>query len=60
VARFESDKNGNFIVLLAPGDITIVPDASTPIPYPEQQMKFATVPEDGFAEIVLNFDTGIR
>ena len=60
VARFESDKNGNFIVLLAPGDYTIVPDASTPIPYPEQQLKLATVPEYGLADVILRFDTGIR
>ena len=60
VARFESDNNGNFIVLLAPGDYTIVPGASTPIPNPEQQLKLATVPENGFAEVILSFDTGIR
>jgi len=60
VARFESDDNGNFIVQLAPGDYTIVPDASTPIPYPEQQTKTVTVPETGFADVVLMFDTGIR
>lgn len=60
VARFESDDNGNFMVLLAPGDYTIVPDASTPIPYPEQQTKTVTVPETGFADVVLMFDTGIR
>ncbi len=60
VARFESDKNGNFIVLVAPGEYTIVPDATTPIPYPEDQQKLATVPNNGFAEVILSFDTGIR
>lgn len=60
VARFESDDNGNFTVLLVPGDYTIVPDASTPIPNPEQQLQLATVPENGFADVILRFDTGIR
>ena len=59
-ARFKSDDNGNFTVLLAPGDYTIVPDASAPLPYPEQQQQFATVPENGFADVILRFDTGIR
>ena len=60
VARFESDDNGNFTVLLAPGEYTIVPDASTPIPSPEQQTKLVTVPDNGFADVILRFDTGIR
>ncbi len=60
VARFESDDDGNFTVLLAPGEYTIVPDASTPMPNPEQQRKSVTVPASGFAEVVLRFDTGIR
>lgn len=60
VASFESDDNGNFTVLLAPGDYTIVPDESTPMPNAEQQWKSATVPENGFADVVLRFDTGMR
>ena len=60
VARFESDENGNFKVLLPQGKYTIVPDASTPIPYPKRQTKKVTVPEDGFAEVTLRFDTGMR
>ncbi len=60
VARFESDENGNFKVLLPPGEYTIVPDASAPIPYPKRQTKDVTVPEDGFADVTLRFDTGMR
>ena len=60
VARFESDENGNFKVLLPPGEYTIVPDASAPIPYPKRQTTKVTVPEDGFAEVTLRFDTGMR
>jgi hypothetical protein len=60
VARFEADENGNFKVLLPPGEYTIIPDASAPIPYPKRQTKDVTVPEDGFAEVTLRFDTGMR
>ncbi len=60
VARFESDDNGNFTVVLPPGEYTIVPDASAPFPSPEQQTKSVIVPEDGFADVILMFDTGIR
>ena len=60
VVRFESDDNGNFTVLLLPGEYTIVPDASAPILFPEQQTKLVIVPEDGFADVILMFDTGIR
>jgi hypothetical protein len=60
VARFKSDKNGEFEVLLPAGDYTIVPDKSTPIPAPQSQPKLVTVPDDGFAEVTLRFDTGMR
>jgi hypothetical protein len=60
VARFKSDKKGNFEVLLPVGDYTIVPDNSTPIPVPQSQMKTVTVPVRGFAEVTLRFDTGMR
>jgi hypothetical protein len=60
VARFESDENGNFEVALAPGEYTVVPGPSAPILFPEQQTKAVTVPEDGFADVFLEFDTGIR
>ena len=60
VARFESDENGSFKVLLPPGEYTIVPDASAPILFPDRQTKEVTVPEDGFADVTLKFDTGMR
>ncbi len=60
VARFKSDENGFFEVALSPGEYTIVPDSSAPILFPEQQATSVTVPEDGFADVVLSFDTGIR
>lgn len=60
VAQFKSDKKGNFEVLLPLGDYTIVPDKSTPIPAPQSQKKSVTVPADGFIEVTLRFDTGMR
>jgi len=60
VASFRSDKDGNFELLLPAGDYTIVPDASTPIRTPQSQAKSVTVPLDGFAEVTLTFDTGMR
>ena len=60
VACFESGEKGYFMVLLPPGDYTIVPDTSAPIPYPSRQSKEVTVPAEGFAEVTLRFDTGMR
>ena len=45
VARFDSDEEGLFQILLAPGDYTIVPDESAPILRPNRQRKRVTVPE---------------
>ena len=60
VARFESDKMGKFEVLLPAGDYTIAPIKGTPIPAPQSQAKSVSVPIDGFAEVTLRFDTGMR
>ncbi len=60
VARFESDENGRFTVLLPPGKYTIVPDASIPNPLIRRQRKTVTVPEDGFTDVALKFDSGMR
>jgi len=37
-----------------------VPDKSTTIPGPQSQRKSVTVPADGFVEVTLRFDTGMR
>jgi hypothetical protein len=60
VAHFESDDDGNFRVVLVPGEYRIVADASAPLLNPELQPKLVTVPENGFADVTLEFDTGIR
>lgn len=60
VAQFVSDENGIFVVELPLGEYTVVPGSSAPILFPEHQTKEVTVPDDGVADVVLEFDTGIR
>ena len=60
VASFQSDDKGHFEVVLPAGEYTIVPDKSKPILFPGRQKKVVTVPEDGFAVVILKFDTGMR
>jgi len=60
VARFESDEFGRFRVVLPPGRYMVVPDESAPMPYPARQATEVMVPEEGFVEVTLRFDTGMR
>ena len=58
--RSESDKEGRFVIYLPAGKYTIVPDKSKPALFPGKQSKMVTVPECGFAEVTLRYDTGMR
>jgi hypothetical protein len=58
--RFQSDEDGQFEIDLRPGEYTVVPDASAPFPNAGQQTRPVTVPEQGYADVILRFDTGIR
>lgn len=60
VAAFESDEAGRFEISLPPGEYSIVPDKSSPIPFAQRQQKVVTVPETGFAAVTLRFDSGMR
>jgi hypothetical protein len=60
VARFKSDRAGRFEVPLPPGEYVITPARGTPIPAPHSQATNVTVPADGFAEVTLRLDTGMR
>lgn len=60
VRRFDSDVEGRFAVDLAPGDYLVVPDPDAPILDPEGQARAVTVDVEGFTEVELHFDTGIR
>ncbi|MGI9234149.1 MAG: hypothetical protein ACR2RD_11005 [Woeseiaceae bacterium] len=60
VADFKSDRSGRFEVALPPGEYTIAPDKSTPVPFPESQKTQVTVPEDGFAVVTIRLETGMK
>ena len=60
VANFESDRAGQFEVSLPPGTYTIVPDKKTPIPFPESQKTQVTVPADGYANVTIHLETGMK
>jgi len=60
VARFRSDEEGSFELLIAPGDYLIVADASSPVFRPEEQPQPVTVPAGEIVELTLRFDTGMR
>lgn len=60
VKRFQSDKQGEFVVALAPGIYTIVPDSTAPLITPQIQQKTLEVQPQGMTQVTLHFDTGIR
>ena len=60
VTRFQSDEDGVFELLIAPGDYVIVAEPSAPVFRPEQQPQAVTVPTGQIIELTLRFDTGMR
>jgi len=60
VAQFQSDQQGQFTVMLAPGVYRVIPEPSAPLMLPASQIKDVTVGTDGLTSVVLHFDTGIR
>lgn len=60
VAGFQSDQEGKFTVMLAPGTYDVVPAANAPLMNPSLQAKTVTVDRAGLTEVHLLFDTGIR
>lgn len=60
IATFKSDRMGRFEISLAPGEYTIVPDKNTPIPFPESQKTQVSVPADGYVEVTVRLDTGMK
>lgn len=59
VTRFRSDAGGHFLVHLAPGTYTAVPDASAPL-LARSQVHEVTVGPSGLTHVEWDFDTGIR
>ena len=60
IKSFSSDDNGEFSVMLEPGDYKISPDDSAPIMNPEYQVKTVQIGTDSMTKEDLYFDTGIR
>jgi len=60
VADFETDDDGRFRIALEPGDYEIVPDRSVRQLLPRRQRREVTVPDEGFDEVTLRFDSGLR
>jgi len=59
VSGFRSDSAGKYLVLLAPGEYTLMPDSTAPI-WPKGQTRQVTVGPVGLTHADLEFDTGIR
>lgn len=60
VAAFRSDALGCFAVQVPSGNYVVVPDADTPVLFPESQTRAVTVGAEGWTQVELTFDTGIR
>ena len=61
IMTIRSDTNGEFEVRLPPGEYRVVPLQPDPqSPYPFASPMNVVVPADGFAEVQVNYDTGIR
>jgi hypothetical protein len=61
IARVRTDANGQFRLRLEPGTYLIVPLPPKPGQFlPRGIPQTVTVPKDGFAGIVVNYDSGIR
>jgi hypothetical protein len=60
ITSFLSNADGEFMVMLAPGNYKIIPDNTAPIMSAESQIKEITVNAVGITNMDLYFDTGIR
>jgi len=60
VARFRSDSDGRFTVMVPPGTYRVIPEADAPLLAPASQAKVVTVQDAGLTTVTLEFDTGIR
>jgi hypothetical protein len=60
VAEATSDDSGRFELPLPPGLYTIVPAPPGPDPFPSGEAIPVQVVEDGYTEVEIRYDTGIR
>jgi hypothetical protein len=61
IAEARADAHGRFLLRLAPGTYLLVPLPPKPGQFlPRGVPQTVTVPADGFAQVVVNYDSGIR
>jgi hypothetical protein len=60
IGVFLSDTDGCFAIQVPPGSYEVVPDAGSPILFPQSQTQAVTVGTAGWTQVELTFDTGIR
>ncbi|HEY3245740.1 MAG TPA: hypothetical protein VGM03_20535 [Phycisphaerae bacterium] len=61
IRTIRSADDGTFEIRLPPGDYVIVPLKDSDNPFPSAPAPIpVTVPADGFAEVQVGYDTGIR
>lgn len=61
IVTIRSDASGEFQVKLPPGEYRIVPlQPDSDSPFPVASLVDVVVPDDGFADVQIDYDTGIR
>ena len=60
IVQFQTDEQGNFKVLLAPGEYILHPETpeGKPFPYADEQ-RFTVLPGE-FTRLIVSYDSGIR
>jgi hypothetical protein len=60
IGAFRSNTDGCFAMQVASGNYDVVPDADAPVLSPGSQTQSVTIGPDGWTQVQLTFDTGIR
>lgn len=60
VARVTTAADGTFALMLTPGSYTLVPQPVTGLIGGARQLAFTAPPAPGQADLVVDYDTGIR
>ena len=60
VAQFETDKDGNFNLPLAPGEYILHPESPQGMPLPFAEEQSFTVSPGEYTRLIVSYDSGIR
>jgi hypothetical protein len=58
LTQIETDEQGKFQLPLPPGEYTLAPVSGDPLPTAGEQQ--VTVPPDGYTQVIIQYDSGIR